>query len=597
VIDCHVPLRFMSSNLTDVLTLRVVRELADARTFARGEAYFQEGAVGLLDADGQEIRASVQGTRRYRVRLAVGPDEELEYECDCPVGDEGQFCKHAVAVALSWLENTGEEVFQPGEREAGKPRKKRKTQGEEIRDYLETLDADALREWLIESAERDRGIRDKLLFSAKARAGSGASSLRSVVRHATRISGYLDWREAGGYADRLGDLAQLLEERIGDGDSKLVDIIEQAIAYAEDALGQIDDSNGSVMPMIMQLRDVHVRACNTLKPDAVALAERLFRFQTTGDWDTFHSVLPSYDHALGQSGLKRYRELVDTAWTRLPSLGPEAPRTHFDVHRFRVEHAMEELARASGDIAALIAAKSHNLSSPHAFLELAEVLKEHGRHDQALACAERGIASFGEERLDDLVKFCIDEHLRRGDAEQVEALAWQRFVRQPGSDAYFELLSVAKRIERADPLAEKALQHLWQLVRAEEGPNAKRLPSWRPPIRTALVAIHLRQKEAAKAWDAFCGGPVDMRLWDKVAAMRGKTHPEEAVMLYKRLLPHAVAGGTRGGQYGEAFEIVKAIQGLRAAQKQEVVFRQELAELRTTWKVKRNFIKLLAALE
>ena len=176
----------------------------------------------------------------------------------------------------------------------------------------------------------------------------------------------------------------------------------------------------------------------------------------------------------------------------------------------------------------------------------------------------------------------------------MESLAWQRFVRQPGSDAYFELAKVAKRIERTGELSAKALQHLWQLVRAEEAPNAKRLPSWQPPIRSALVAIHLRQTGSGEAWEVFCGGTVDMRLWDKVAAVRGKTHPEEAISLYKKLLPHVVNAGTRGAQYGEALELVKAIQALRAAQKQDALFRQELAELRVTWRAKRNFIKLLA---
>lgn len=581
--------------LVDVLTLQTVEALADARTLERGKAYFHDGAVGLLDADEQEVRASVKGTQCYRVRLAVAADDELEYECDCPVGDEGAFCKHAVAVALSWLENAGEEVFRPSE-EPGKPRKKRKTNDERIRKYLGTLNEDALRKWVMEAADRDRGIRDKLLFSAKAKGRSDASSLKSVVRQMTRISGHVDWRHAGEYAGRLADLAQMLDERIADGDPKLVEIIEQAIAQAEDALGHIDDSDGSVMPMIMELRDVHIRACNALKPNPEELAERLFRFQTTGDWDTFHSVLPAYQEALGQSGLRRYRDLVEKAWKRLPALGPEAARTHFDGDRFRVEHAMEELARTSGDVDALIAAKAHNLSSPHAFLELAEVLEEHGRHDEALAWAEKGMSSFKGERLDELVRFCIDEHLRRGNAGQVEALAWQRFVQRPGSDSYFELITIAKRIDRADALATKALQHLWQLVRAEEASSAKRLPSWQPPIRSTLVAIHLRQKEAAKAWEAFSGGSVDIRLWDKVAAMRGKTHPEEAVSLYKRLLPHVVTNGTRGADYHEAFEIVKAIQGLRASQKQDALFAQELDELRATWKVKRNFMKLLATL-
>ena len=85
-----------------------------------------------------------------------------------------------------------------------------------------------------------------------------------------------------------------------------------------------------------------------------------------------------------------------------------------------------------------------------------------------------------------------------------------------------------------------------------------------------------------------------MRLWDKVAAVRGRTHPEEAVALYKKLLPHAVNAGTRGAQYGAAFDIVKAIQQLRATQRQDAVFKQELVELRLAWKAKRNFMKLLA---
>jgi hypothetical protein len=288
---------------------------------------------------------------------------------------------------------------------------------------------------------------------------------------------------------------------------------------------------------------------------------------------------------------------VEAAWKKLPALGPKNFRAHFDSDRYRVEHAMEELTALSGDIDGLVTVKARNLASPHAFLEVAELLQRHGRHDDALKWAENGIAAFPDERLDDLVKFCIGETLRRGDAERVESLAWHRFLRQPGSEAYFELVGVAKRIGLADDLAAKALNQLWQLVRAEEAPGAKRLPSWQPPLRSALVAIHLREKDAEKIWETFCGGPVDMRLWDKVAAVRGRTHPEEAVALYKKLLPHVVNAGTRGAQYGAAFEIVKAIQQLRATQRRDAVFKQELAELRLAWKAKRNFMKLLAAFD
>jgi tetratricopeptide (TPR) repeat protein len=289
--------------------------------------------------------------------------------------------------------------------------------------------------------------------------------------------------------------------------------------------------------------------------------------------------------------------LVEAAWKQLPALGPKAFRTHFDSNRYRVEHAMEELTALSGDVDGLVIVKSRNLSSPPAFLELAELLQRYGRHDDALKWAEQGIAAFPDERLCDLLKYCIAEYLRRGDAGRVESLAWQRFARQPGTDAYFELVDVAKRIGCADGLAARALNHLWQLVCAKEAAGAKRLHSWQPSLRSALVAIHLREKNAERTWETFCGGPVDVRLWDKIAAVRGMTHPEEGVILYKKLLPHVVNAGTRGAQYGAAFEIVKAIQELRAAHSQDAVFKQELVELRLAWKAKRNFMKLLATLD
>jgi len=327
----------MSSGLVDVLTLQAIQVLADARTFARGMAYFHGGAVGLLDADEFEARASVQGTRRYRVRLAAGSGGELDYECDCPVGDEGTFCKHAVAVALSWLENTGEEVFEPGEKASVKPRKKRKTHAEQIREYLETLSESALREWLMEAARRDAGIREKLLLSAMTGAGSDIASLKSAVRQATKVTGFVDWREVGGYANRLGDLVQILDERIGDGDPKLVELVEDAIEQAEAALEQIDDSDGEVMAVIMQLREVHERACNNLGPDPVALAAgiaTLGELKDSGIYERLEKLGEAFDAELApfaqENPWLRWRRLGSLLWFHLAE-GP-IPRRADRIH-------------------------------------------------------------------------------------------------------------------------------------------------------------------------------------------------------------------------------------------------------------------------
>jgi uncharacterized Zn finger protein len=173
-----------STKLAEALSLAEVQSLADAKTFARGKAYFHDGVVSRLEERDGAVRATVHGTHRYRVELAV-EDGELAYDCNCPIGDEGVFCKHAVAVALSWLENSGEKVFHAEEAAPGKPRKKRKTNAELIREHVATLDKDALQEWLLDAVESDLTLRDKLLFAARAAGASDLPAMKAAVKQAT----------------------------------------------------------------------------------------------------------------------------------------------------------------------------------------------------------------------------------------------------------------------------------------------------------------------------------------------------------------------------------------------------------------------------
>jgi uncharacterized Zn finger protein len=264
------------SPLHDVITLAEIRSLADLKTFARGKAYFHEGAVSRLDERDGVLRAYVNGTHRYRVELGAGDDDDLAYECNCPVGEDGIFCKHAVAVALSWLENTGEEVFHADESEPAKPRKTRKTYEELIRQYVATLSEDAVRNLLLEAVERDMTLRDKQLFAARA-AAADLPGMKTAVRQATRISRPLDWREAGAYGDGLMSLADMFRRRLaGPHAAQVVELAELAIAVAEKSLEQIDDSGGDVMSAIMELAAVHLEACRQTRPDPTKLAERVF---------------------------------------------------------------------------------------------------------------------------------------------------------------------------------------------------------------------------------------------------------------------------------------------------------------------------------
>jgi uncharacterized Zn finger protein len=586
---------------TKILTLDTVKSLAGEKTFARGLAYFHNGVVGRMEQIAEEdeetcsLSADVQGTHRYHVTLSVDEEGEFFHDCDCPVGSDGIFCKHAVAVALSWIENSGEEVFRAEEEQ--KPRRARITKAEQLRQYLDTLPEAELRELLMEAADRDRSFRDRLLFAAKSQGGAGTTELRSIVNQATKISGHMDWQDAWQYGQRINDLADLLEKKVAAGtDAKLVELIEQAITQSESGLEQVDDSNGEVYPAIEHLCAVHLQACRKLKPDPVALADRLFRYQMDGGSDSFYQILPTYDAALGEHGLARYRHRVEEQWNTLPPLTPRDASRNWDSRRNRLETAMAEMAIQRGDINALVAIKTRDLSSPLNFLRLAELLREHQRFDEALAWAEQGMTAFpNDHRQDDLIAFAIDEYLRRKNPDTVEKLAWERFERQPDCASFFLLLKVAKQIGRLDALRRKAFEHLEARVATEEGSEKKPSP-WAPCARNTLVEIHLTEENADAMWATLTGGPTSTNLWEKCAKIRGKTHPEDAIALYFKLLPMRVEAGTHKARYEDAFRIVKAIGQLRKAQKAAPVFQQELANIRLEYKAKRNFIKALSVL-
>ena len=74
--------------------------------------------------------AKVLGTEEYRVRLQAR-DDGLDYSCDCPLGTDGEFCKHCVAVGLTWLEEGRGVAEEP-------------VTMDEVRAYLEGREKDEL---------------------------------------------------------------------------------------------------------------------------------------------------------------------------------------------------------------------------------------------------------------------------------------------------------------------------------------------------------------------------------------------------------------------------------------------------------------------
>jgi uncharacterized Zn finger protein len=91
----------MATRTIEDLTIDDVHELFDSVIFLRGEEYYDEGCVLLIEPlDPQRIKGIVQGTQKYDVSISIDAEGEITCECSCPCDFN---CKHAAAALLKWL--------------------------------------------------------------------------------------------------------------------------------------------------------------------------------------------------------------------------------------------------------------------------------------------------------------------------------------------------------------------------------------------------------------------------------------------------------------------------------------------------------------
>ncbi len=557
--------------LSKVLS-RALKQLAGSPYHSRGETYFRNGKVKRLIDDGA-VTAEVAGTRKYQVQLWE-EEGELNYDCSCPVGQDGGFCKHCVAVALAYLERDPKSVRSPFE---------------DIRRYLSNLDSSDLVEMVLEACRRDERLYEKLLLKAAER-GDVAAAIRSwkqALERATATHDFVSYRDTPNYAAGISDVIEALDDWLADGRAaEVVALAEFAVERVEEAIQSCDDSGGEIGGLLNHLGDLHLRACLAARPDPEKLAERLFRLELNDEWGTFYDIPERYTKALKKRGLTVYQTLAEAEWAKLPPLtSKDGGRYHHS--RSNLTRIMESLARRTGDVEVLVAVKAKDLSSAWHYLGIANAYREAGEHDKALAWAERGLTAFPDRPDSRLREFLIEEYLRRRRKQEALALAWEEYTDYPDLESYRKLHAVARRVKVWQEWREKAIERLREAIDAE---FAKRRPAYpgAAPDHRRLVDILLWEKDIEGAWQEACAGMRDSGLWLRLAELRGKTHPAEAAAVYRRETARLV-GQTNNRAYASAIILVEKVR--RLLPKRE--FAAYLTELRTQYKQKRNFMKLL----
>jgi hypothetical protein len=470
-----------------------LRRAAGDGSFRRGRDYVD--AVGELQPTAYGVKASVRGSDVYEVWLGRENDA-LVAECGCPFGSDGNFCKHCVAVGLVLLAG---DVPEPAA---------------DLDAYLRSLDQRELVELVLEQAKRDPALCRKLTLRAAGASGAPqVAVLRRQLDSALRVRGFVD----ADYATRATDVLDTVLGLVESGHAaEARPLARHAVEVLAEAMTSVDDPAGAVAGVCRRAVRLYARACAAARPNPTKLAGWLYQLRLS--WTTWPTIdLKDFAEPLGETGMSAYRTLVRDAWQALPDDSPDEP----------VLRAMrEQLAKAEGDVDALVDVLSDGVPQPRAYREIVGVLRHAGRLPEAIRWAERGVEETRDLELTELLVRSYVDGLRGDDAVELRKTALRS---APTRLCYTRLRETAVEVKVWSGLRSWALDVL-------------------AAAPTELVGALLDDDDVEAAWQAAvkyeCTGV-------EVVRRRAETHPGDVVVAYRTLVTDCVNRGGRDA-YREA---------------------------------------------
>ncbi len=560
-----------------------VRAFVGDGAFERALEYVRDGAVFDARRQGDTLRGACEGqsAESYDVRATVSPNGEMSAAaCTCPVGADGR-CKHVAALLLTFARTPGDFVVVDDVDAALAKRSRAELmavirQMVRQRPELETLLVTPLPDGRARTPRRLPAGSSQRLYRRQAdavfrRHGSEWGAVVAVVPELRAIAAIGDGFAAQADAGSAFAAYEGLVEAV-------------LVRYAE---YERQDEDGILRHVITECVEGLGR-CLALPDTAPELRERILRllFDLLEDDDHLGDAGPVDEAGEAIVRWANDRERATVAkWLR--ALSPEATAWHARPHAGVLLDLERDTLPDDEFLAACVALGRDR--------ERIERLLARGRRDEALEAARHAAISN--------LRAVADAMVAAGEGEAAEALVRDRSVaNDPGlfdwllarARAAGDLAAVVRWSE-ALLLAAPTIERWRAAKRAVEGIGAGAWDEARPRLLQALersahrVAVEalLDEGDLARALvlvapeptvDATGAAvPAGMKL--RVAEAAEKTHPREAMSLWKGHVRDLIATGRRT-RYREAAVAAQRVCALYDAVGDAAGAQRWVAELR-----------------
>jgi uncharacterized Zn finger protein len=619
------------------VTIQTIRAWAGETIFKRGQDYQLRGRVSELAATPSGgLVAWVRGSSRYATRVTLD-QERLSSDCTCPYGGT---CKHAVAVALAYLDRPDQApplpVATPNDprivlldRKAAaaaiasaQPSMPEPTGDLKLTTFLNALSHQELVALMLDMVRRFPELRDALAVRQML-ASDDADQLEAEV-----LGRILQVGAAPGWSDRWDDNAYLPDySPVYDGLKLLLDqghadaVVRLGEELIETGISQVEQTHddGETASEVATCLNLVFQA---LPRSSLAPHEQLrwaFNAMLRDPYDICHGAREVLEQPYPPEA---WSTVADDLLARLDDL-PVATEHDSFAHNYRRRQladfaivALEEAGR-DDEIIPLCEREAEQSGS---YERLVERLLAAERSAEAERWARKGIVATERQYPG------IASHLREvictlraqaGDWAMVAALRAEAFFERPTVQTLQVLEAAAEQAQVRPAVRAAALHYLatGELPRREERrvtgmpipawplpetglPRAERrypLPFPQLSVLIELAASEGRPDEVLRWYDRRAAGRLSGINDDLVADAVAQAYPDRAAQIWQQLAEAHIAQ-TNPASYQEAALFLRKLRRVWARQGREAAWRNYLTELRAANRRKRRLVEVLDAL-
>jgi len=578
------------------IDLPTIQQAVSAAVFKRGVDYYQQGKVELQSVNDKGVLVgSGSGSQEYKVVVytAMLP---LTGSCSCPASNYEVFCKHCVALALSYI---GAEVSVKELK--SKPKAKTKSgaatkaqqqlsSAQRLETFIAGLPANEVSFALHQLIMQQEDVLQHWLDKSDIAAGTlDVKQLKKRITKALPYNRHLfKYAQVKAYFSKVEQGLAMLQELQGNiaaGD--MLVLIDYACLRLDKALETVDDSGGYRFATEELLQRLHLQTCEALAWPPSQLADYLFALHSSDSELGYGDIPFDYKRALGDEGMGCFMALVQEQWDCLPALKGdedwEQSYAYMGNERILKRHATQE-----GNIHELLRIMQKTATNSHDYINMAELCVDHSHWQEAeFWLAKARVSEKGSPSVDTGRILSLQQRLyvHGGKLDQVLQLQWQKFTSLCHKENYSELLHMASEQGSDIDYANKARDFILSKIESSVSGRQQHY------IDAYLDILLLENNvDAALSWIGEHAVAPDMLL--QLARML-TLEPVKAVPLYQRLAAFYVSQGNNSA-YNQAVNLLVEMQAFCQTPVHRQLANTAIDKLRMEFKAKRNFIQYLS---